>query len=157
MKIDRIAPWIEMLANLGVIVSLIFLVAEVRNNTEVLQINAAEDRTAALNRPLLTNPALAEILSKIKAVDGSEPIVDAFVERYDLNYAEATMFIRYLGDLWTGLDSEFTQLGRSDALAHRIRQLLVFPDQALWFEAGGPDWFMSQAFQSYVRSLRAEM
>jgi hypothetical protein len=70
MKAARVAPWFEIAANLGVIVTLVLLVAEVRNNTLALERQALLDRSAAMNYPFLENPLMAEILADIKAVDG---------------------------------------------------------------------------------------
>lgn len=157
MKLDRVAPWAEVLANLGVIVSLLFFVREVQDNTQTLRIQAAEERAAALSRPILTNPGLADILAKIKTVDGYEPNAVAFVKRYDLTYAEAVIWIRHLGEMWSGLEAEYAQLGPSQQLEQRIRQLLAVPDQALWFDTGAPDWYLGNEFRTYATSLRAEM
>lgn len=157
MKLERAAQWAEIFANFGVILSLLFLVFEVRENTQILRIQAAEERTTALNAPILSNSGLAEILAKIKTVDGVEPHVEAFMERYELTYAESTIWTRYLGDLWSGMDVEFVQLGPSEQLAHRIRQLLAFPDETLWLDSGSADWFMSDNFRAYVASIRASM
>lgn len=154
MKLDRVAQWVGILANLGVVVSLVFLVREVQDNTRTLRIQADAERAAALSERVLTNPALPEILAKIKAVDGREPNALAFQERYGLTYAEAVTWIRYLGESWSRLEVEYARFGRSDALTHRIRQLLANPDQALWYDTGTPSWYLGQGFQAYVTSLR---
>lgn len=157
MKLDRIAQWAEILANVGVLISVVFLVLEIQENTQTLRIQAAERRAAVLNTPLLTNPQLPEILSKIKAVDGAEPNVKAFMDRYELTYAEAVVWIRYLGELWSGLNAEYAQLGPSEELAHRIEQLLAFPDETLWLDTGDPAWFLSDDFHAYLASIRKAM
>ena len=154
MKLDRVAQWAGVLANLGVIVSLVFLVRGVQDNTTTLRIQADAERAAALSDRILTNPGLAEVLAKIKAVDGREPNVLAFQERYGLSYAEAVTWIRYLGEGWSVLEAQYSRFGRSDVLAHRIRQLLANPDQALWYDTGTPSWYLGEEFQTYVTSLR---
>jgi len=154
MKLDRIAQWAEVLANVGVLVSVVFLVLQIQENTQILRIQAAERRAAALNTPLITNPQLPEILSKIKAVDGAEPHVKAFMDRYELTYVEAVVWMRYLGDLWSGLNAEYAQLGPSKELAHRIEQLLAFPDETLWLDTDAAAWFLSDDFQAYLASIR---
>ena len=154
-RLGRTAQWMEILANLGVIVSLVFLVSEVSENTRTLKVQANQERSTALNRPLLENPQLSQILTKIKAVDGSEPPIEAFMASYELTYAEGTIWVRYLSEMWSSLNTECQQLGPSDGIRERIVQLLAFRDQQLWFSTGAPDWVLSDDFAEYVMDIRA--
>lgn len=155
MKLERVAHWAEIFANVGVIVTLVLLMLQVRDNTRALEGQAILQRGAAFTDPFLSESAAPEVLAKIKAVDGLEPAVAAYMERYDLTYAEAALWLRHLLSLWTSLEAEYAVLGDSEELSQRIRVLLPFPDQEIWFDNGGPEWLSTPGFRAYIERLRA--
>jgi hypothetical protein len=91
MKLQDVAHWAEILASLAVVVSLVFLTLEIRENTISLESQAIRHRSIALNSTFARNPKIPEILAKTKAVDGPEPLEHAYVERYGLIYEEASI------------------------------------------------------------------
>lgn len=156
MKLERVAHWAEILANFGVIVTLVLLMLQVRDNTRALHGQAILQRGAAFTDPFLSESAAPTVLAKIKAMDGPEPAVAAYMDRYDLTYEEGAVWLRHIHSLWTSLEAEFAVLGESAELEQRIRILLPFPDVVIWFENGGPDWLSTPGFRDYVQRLRAE-
>lgn len=156
MKLERVAHWAEILANVGVIVTLVLLSFQVRDNTRALEGQAILQRGAAFTDPFLSESAAPAVLAKIKAVDGFEPAVGAYMDRYDLTYEEGALWLRHVLSLWTSLEAEYAVLGESAELGQRIKVLLPFPDQQIWFENGGPEWLSTPGFRDYIERLRAE-
>jgi len=156
VKVERVSHWVEIVANFGVIVTLVLLMLQVRDNTRALEGQAILQRGAAFTEPFLSESAAPEILAKIKAVDGSEPVVAAYIERYGLTYAEASVWLRHVLSIWTSLEAEYAVLGESPDLANRIQILFPFPDQEIWFDNGGPDFLSTPQFRDYVERLRAQ-
>ena len=136
MKMERVSRWAEIVANVGVLVSLLILVAEVRGNTQVIQREAFLARSAAINAPFLENDRLARILAQVKVVDGWEgsPFEEAFAERYGLPIEDAIVWGRLVATIWTGIEADFVTEGRSVALESRVRLMLSFPDGRMGFE-----------------------
>lgn len=85
MKIERAAHWVEILANIGVIVTLLLLILQVRDNTQTLRSQAIVQRAAPLLQPFVDKAPIPDILAQIKAVDGPEPMVQALMDRYGLH------------------------------------------------------------------------
>lgn len=152
--VQQLAHWAEIVASVAVVVSLLFLVSEVRTNTRVLERQAVLDRTAAFNTAFLEGSALPTILTKIKAVDGFEPVEQALAARYDLDYQEAVRWTRHLAVLWTVLESDFRVNGPSPALEGIAWGLLGSADNQLYWDQGAPQ-VTSGEFRGYVAGLRA--
>jgi len=155
MKLENASRWVEIAANVGVIVTLVLLVAEVRTNTRALQRQAFMDRSTALNGPFFEDPDLARILTGIKEVDGwgNEEWEPAFVDRYGMSLEDAVRWGRHLGMIWQGLEADYVLEGPSEGLASRVRLLLQFPDnELLWELGGGPT--SNESFRAYVQGLR---
>ena len=104
MKLQEWAHWAEITASVAVVVSLVFLTGEVSKNTLALERQTIRDRSAAINAPYLNDSQIPAISAKVNAVDGSRPLVHAYVERYSLTYEEAVILVRYLSVVWTGLE-----------------------------------------------------
>jgi hypothetical protein len=156
MKRERIELWAHILGNFGVVVTLVFLALEVRDNSKALRSQAFIERNATLTQPFLRDSELPAILAKIKSVDGAEPLNEAYIQRYELGYDEAAIWIRHVLAIWTTLEAEYALLGDSEGLKSRIRLLLAYPDQELWYDGGGLDWLSSSEFRSYVERVAAE-
>ena len=73
MKLQQWAHLAEIGASVGVIVTLLLLLQEVRGNTAAIERQASLDRTTAWTAPFFPSSDLPDILAKIKAVDGVEP------------------------------------------------------------------------------------
>ena len=150
MKLDTTARWAEVLGNIGVVVTLVLLLVQIQDNTQVLRGQAFFDRGTALNEPFLRATELPAIIAKIKAVDGESPMIRAYMDRYDLSYAEGEIWSRHVLSMWITLEAEYTMVGDSPELTSRVSQFLEFPDQQIWFENGGQDWLSSPDFRTYM-------
>lgn len=155
-KVQQWANWAEIVASIAIVVSLAFLIMEVRYNTRILERQAVLDRTAAFNTPFLEDSPMPAILTRIKAVDGFDPVEEVFAARYELSYLEAVRWVRHLAVLWTVLEADYRVNGRSPALEAVAWSLLGSPDNQLYWDQGAPQ-VTSGAFRSYVSGLRAAL
>jgi hypothetical protein len=153
MKLERWAHWAEIGASVAVVASLLLLVQQVRQNTVMLERQIALDRATAFNAPFLDDSPLADILGRIKVVDGPEPVEEALMTRYDLEYAEAVRWVRHLALVWTALEADFVANGRSDPLDGVAWSLLGSPDNRLYWENGAPQ-VTDSGFRDHVSRLR---
>jgi len=150
MKLQDFAHWAEIVASFAVVVSLIFLTLEVRENTIAIESQAIRDRSNALNSSFARSPKIPEILAKIKTVDGPEPLEHAYMDRYGLTYEEASIWGRYVAQLWNDMEADFTLNGPSDRIADRIQLfLLAFPDEQIYW-SGLQVQSSNDAFLNYV-------
>jgi hypothetical protein len=94
------------------------------------------------------------VLVKVKAVDGLEPLNQAFSKRYDLSPEESELWGRHLSAIWDGLQADYLYTGRSEQLDHFIQSLLSYPDNQMYWEFESA-WFAAD-FRSYVESVRAD-
>ncbi|MEJ2343017.1 MAG: hypothetical protein P8Y10_12515 [Gemmatimonadales bacterium] len=158
MKIEKLSRWAEIVANLGVLVSVLFLVAEVRDNTKTIKRQIVLQRADVMNTPFLESPSLARILSKVKSVDGWEgsPYEEAFVARYGDPIEDGIIWARHLAMVWAVLEADYELEGESPSLESRVRLLLSFPDNQMVWESGAPQIF-SPSFKAYVELIRAQM
>ncbi len=156
MKLQEWAHWAEITASVAVVVSLVFLTGEVSENTLALERQAIRDRSAAINTPFLNDSQVPAILAKVKAVDGWRSLVQAYVERYSLTYEEAGIWTRYLSVVWTGLEADFILDGESLALKNRVKSLLSWPDDQMYWEYGGGQ-VSDASFIEYVERLQDSM
>lgn len=151
--LQRWAHWAEIVASVAIVISLVFVVQEIRYNTKVLERQAVLDRAEAFDGPFLEDSPLPAILEKIKTVDGLEPVEQALVARYDLAYEEAIHWVRHLALIWTVLESDFRASGRTDDLDAVAYALLGHPDHQLYWDNGAPQ-VTSGPFRAYVAAIR---
>jgi hypothetical protein len=153
MKIEMVSSWGELLASVAVVVTLVVLVFEVRATNTALERQAAIDRTAALTAPFFEDPLLGEILGKIKAVDGGDPVPVELMERYDLSYAEASVWERHLWAVWAGLEADFMLRGDEPEIRTRVGILKGTPDNRIYLETALDLDRYKTSFVEYVRSV----
>jgi hypothetical protein len=151
MKLQQWAHWAEITASFAVVVTLILLIQEVQGNTRAIERQAALDRASALNSPFLDNAQLASVLAKIKAVDGQDPIPEAYVERYSLTQEEAIIWERHVWQVWSGFQADFLEGGPSEDLIRILQLLLQEPDHQLYWELAAQDH--NPGFHTFVDGL----
>jgi hypothetical protein len=158
VKLQQWVNWAEIIASLAIVATVVLLIQEVRGNTEAIERQAALDRATAINSPFFVNPQLSAVLVKIKAIDGSDPIPQAFVERYDLTPEEAILWERHLAHIWMGFEADYSLNGESQELEAAIRDLLTYPDnQVYWKHAISSGWHAGNTdFTEYVDHLRVD-
>jgi hypothetical protein len=91
LKLQNWTNIAEITASVAVIISLLFLTHQVGENTSAIERQILLDRSSALTSPFLSDERLPAILSKIKAIDGADPMEQSFMDRYLLTYDEASI------------------------------------------------------------------
>lgn len=140
---------VEMVASICVVVSLMLLVLEVRQNTRTIERQILSDRVSNLTVPFLEGPALLAAFEGVKRVDGWDELHRAFMEEYGLEPAQAVAWIFHLNRVWNGIQIDFYTDGPSDVMATGVRSLLSYPDQQLFWKHER----FSPEFETYVESL----
>lgn len=155
MNTQKWAAWTEIVSSIAVVVTLVFLIYEVRQNTVAVERQTFLDRQSRLVGPYLNSKEFRSIYAKIKNLDGREPRVAALADRYDLTDEEAVYWIRHLDENWVGLWADFQQYGPNDELDELISGFLGFPDAMLYWDQAMKSGRFSQAFREHVESLRS--
>lgn len=142
---------IEMVASVSVVVTLVLLVVEVRANTGALERQTLLDRAANMATPFMEGPELLEAFRKVKSVDGWGQMETEFMERYQLEPAQAVAWTFFLYKIWNNLEADHAFAGPSNELTGSIQGLLAFPDNQLyWKYAAGQ---FSPTFVAYVEEV----
>lgn len=152
MKLKKLALIAEILASFAVIISLVLLLLEIRGNTLAMERQTEMAHYDSLFNAFVEPTALMSAMVKIKAVDGIEADVAAFMSTYDLSETEATAWSRFQLLIWAGMQQRFVYEGPSKQLAEEISQLLRFPDVVLFLEHSPPP----EAFMSYIESVKMD-
>jgi hypothetical protein len=151
----RLQPWTqlaEIVASAAVVITLLFLIMEVRGNTRAVERQIGLDGVARVTAPLINFADFAEIYGRVKAIDGPEPLTAAFAERYRLTLEQSVRWARYHHQLWLGLQADYLYSGPSARLDNTLRVLLSFPDSRLfWDHEKG---LFTEAFAAHVEALR---
>ena len=140
----------------AIIISLVVLIVEVRENTLATERQTAVDRAAATTAPFF-EADLASILAKIKAVDGEGARhISAYMELYDLSHEEAILWGRHLWYLWAILEAEYRADGASEKLNNQISILLINRDNQIYVE-DVINFRFSSEFREYVAELQKNL
>jgi hypothetical protein len=143
--------WMELITSAAIIVSLIVLIVEVRTNTHALERQSRMDYLSGINQPYIDDVSMGRVLAKVKAVDGREENVSAFMAAYDLDEVEAAAWTRHLYNIWGGIEADYLYAD-SDQVESTI--LAVFPDTRLYWKINR-DWH-SPKFVALVDRLMRE-
>lgn len=154
MKIEKVSAWAELFASIAVVVTLVILVLEVRATNVSLKRQAAMDRAAAFSEPFLDEPMLGDILGKIKAVDGPDPIPAQLAERYDLTPGEAIAWERHLWVVWSSLEADFMLRGDEPETRGMVAILKSTPDNQIYLQSLAFSRYQ-KAFVDYVNEIDA--
>ena len=131
MKLKDIALLTEIVGGVGILISLVVLVLEVRQNTALVERQILLDRSNWVAQ-IIDSPYIAPIFAKIKAIDDDiVPTERAFMEQYDLTFEEATRFTTWLRQMWSGFQAEF-ETG-TPGLDEIIKDILQHKDQELFW------------------------
>lgn len=156
MKLHEWADLAEVVASIAVVVTLIVLVFEVRANTAAIERDALLERSNRLSAPFLNTADLSRISAKIQAVDGVDPVIQAFVDHYGLSVAEADRWTRVLTLVWQSLLADYQYNGPSENLAATIRGLISTADNQLFWTHRRSDLRHNDAFNAYVERVRKD-
>jgi hypothetical protein len=155
-RLERFTQVAEIVASVGVIITLVILVQEVRTNTIVVEEQSRAQMMAALTGPFLNPDVLPGLYAKVKSVDSLavDQAVVAFEDRYGMTTEEAVQWTRLLWLQWSQWEALFAREGPSEDLATIIRFTMTAPDVELFVRSwvlpsGGP-------FAEYVSRITAQ-
>ena len=144
----------ELVASVAVIISLIFLIYEVRQNTATMEKQIWIDRQGRMIEPYMDSGEIRSAYAKIKSKDGLERRVDAFIEEYGLDTEEALAWVRMLDSIWYGYEIDYWAYGENDELDSVILGMLENPDQMLYWQAVVEEGSLTREFVEHVETLR---
>jgi len=154
MNTRKWATWMEIVASVAVVITLVFLIYEVRQNTLAIERQTILDRQSRLVYPYLSSGDFRAVYAKIKVKDGRELRVKALIDRYELTDDESVLWVRHLDDNWKGIEADYIQYGPSPDLDGLIVGFLNFPDAKLYWESSVKEGVFSTPFVDHVESLR---
>ncbi len=146
--------WIEPVASVSVVITLIVLIAEVRTNTRAIDRQNRMDQLGVLTQPFLDDVDLGQVLTKIKAVDGREGTVTALIDAYGLTEVEAASWHRHLYRIWGAIEADFLYSGSAFVEAS-VRALLPYRDAEIYWETNRG--FHSAEFEAFVDEIMSEL
>ncbi len=157
MKLRLWVDIAEIAASLAVVATLGLLVVQISQSNDIEQRQSALRQAQWDAQMFLLSDDLPHILSKIKAVDGYD--LQPFMEKYELSYAEAAAWNRWLSLMWRGVELDYLMNGPSKQLEEAIRNTAGWPDQQLFiqgaFFTGSP--VFNVKFTDYVLNSINEM
>ena len=121
----------ELVGLAAVIVSMLLLIVEVRENSLAIQQQSTLARAEAIATPFYETD-LSEILVKVAAVDGDFGMPRQFAKRYDLDDRQAILWERHLWHVWEAMQASFETQGGSEYLDKQIRLLMLSPGNAIY-------------------------
>mgnify|MGYP001816494569 CR=1 FL=1 len=156
----KIRIWVdiaEITASLAVVATLGLLVVQINQSNDIEQRQSILRQAQWDAEMFLLSDELPSILSKIKAVDGYD--LQPWMERYELSYAEAASWVRWLTLMWRGWELDYMTNGPSNGLEQAIRDTANWPDQKLYMQGVFfPETpFFSSQFTDYVLSATKEV
>ncbi len=152
MKVKEWVPVAEVIASFAVVITLVVLIVEIRHSSLIQERQMQAERIAILNDPYLTSPELADVYAKVKAVDGLEPVAEAYMDRYELTADGAVIWSRLVQSLWQTWQSQYLFGGPSDDLESSIRDIFHYPDVQIVYQLN-EDSMLKPEFIEYVESI----
>ncbi len=122
MNFDKLDRWVSVAANIGVLIGIIFLVLEIRTNTEsnILGVQEAYSSNFIQINTLATSPEIAGLLLKSRSGDTLTPVEDMQLDAYFRLFLTQTNFIRRLYD--RGVVSEIELIEAYEGVRRLIQQ-----------------------------------
>ena len=118
MSIMELGALGEFVGAIAVVISLIFVGLQVRQNTKMVRAQTATvDRQVSnefadmATAEVFRSPHLPSIMAKIHAVDGVPELVTAFVDRYGLTEEEALRWTRWEMRIWLNIQNDYRRYG----------------------------------------------
>jgi hypothetical protein len=146
---SKLREQLEWITGLAVVISLIVLIVEVRANTKALERQINLDAATRISEPFLEPAELLAGYGRVKAVDGWDQPNAAFMEQYGMESSEAIAWVRYLMLLWGGVQADFVYGGPTEELEARVRLLLSYQDNRLFWSYARSD----PEFEAFVESV----
>ena len=150
-KPSKLNERLTLFANVAVVLGIVFLALEVRQNTRAIERQSRIDYADGITEPFLDDAPMGEVLAKVKAVDGREPLVQELIDTYGLTEVEAATWNRHLYRVWYGIEADF-HYGGADLVEPTVRALLDFQDAEIYWDHIGD--FHTPGFRAFVEQIR---
>ena len=135
MKISNINDWLVLTANFGVILSIIFLGFEVRQNTKAMDREAMVTRASLQTGLIASSPDLPRIMTEVRKIQGGNPTVDELMDTLNLSHEDAERWWRYLIQGFRINEATWIYLGRDKSNCLGSRGLVAGIDSKIVFES----------------------
>lgn len=136
MSRNRLPVIVEILTGISIVASLILLTVEVRANTRALERQIRLDRAMAITQPVLESEVVLAAYRTVKARDGMEEEVEAFMREYGMSEDQAIVWTRLLTRMWMEREADFHYMGPDVELMYGVAGMLALPDNALFWRTG---------------------
>ncbi|HSM08765.1 MAG TPA: hypothetical protein VLA33_07075 [Gemmatimonadota bacterium] len=153
MKTESWARWSEIIASVAVIVTLAFLVVELRTTRQVLERQATLDRAAVLLDPFVENPHLSDILAKV-FMGRFPPEVELLVNLFELTPAEAITYDRHLWAIWFGANADYRLEGETPELRALVADMMSSDHNWQWWQIARDYGYFDPTFVALVEGHR---
>lgn len=151
-KLQRYALVTEIVGGLAVLLSLIILIIEVRENTEESRRTNLIQLTTAPLVPYLQYPEIRRISSEISEPYENSGLPSVFEEEFNISREDSQLYARYLGYSWRIRESEYLY-GNSEPEVFEASMLFALrsrEDQLYWEHV--PAVFQPE-FVAYIQNL----
>jgi hypothetical protein len=156
MRLDQWTRIGELIGTVVIVVSLIVLIVQVRESTELTKRQIIRDRSEMLNMPFVHSPRVyGQISAKINLKGGFAPFQALLMDEYGLTPEEAIVWNRHMIAAWGVLASDFEYSGVKADLEPIVTNYLRWEDTAKFWEVSGRTMY-SERFVNYVESFRDE-
>ena len=153
MKLENAYFITQIFAGFAVVFSLIFVGLSVNQNTAAIERQGRLDYVTSITQPYLDDVPMGEILAKVKAVDGRESLVAAFMNKYNLTEVEAAAWNRHLYLIWYSIEADFYYSG-PEFVEDLVHALIPYPDARTYWDNNKV--FHSEEFVNYVNKISNE-
>ena len=151
-KLQKYALVTEIVGGLAVLLTLIILILEVRENTEESRRTNLIQLTTAPLVPYLENPDIRRISSKISESYENVGLPTVFEKEFGISREDSQLYARYLGYSWRIRESEYLY-GNSEPEVFRASMLFALrnlEDRLYWEHV--PAVFQPE-FAAYIQDL----
>ena len=152
MRLEKWALVAEIIGGAAIIASLFVLIQEVQQNTALQNRQIQIERSLQYTDPYLDPSATREVYAKVKAIDGLEPLAEAYVERYGLTPEEAVLWSRLVSRTFFYWQFDYEFQGQYEGLATELSAARRYPDVMLAFEVNEDD-MITPEFRAFAESV----
>jgi hypothetical protein len=162
MSLEDLGNIGEFVAAVGVIVSLIYLAVQIRQNTQQVNVNTTAVQQASFDQAIQCFSRFRGPMTQDQAV--AELYLTGLRDPDALNAGERLRFRHLLMDLFLGYYSLFLRVGDSvisreawEANIPMVRTLLCYPGVATWWEALHDTCGYHPSFVAEIDAIRASI
>ena len=152
MKLSEINEWLVLIANIGVLLGIVFLSLEIRQNTKVIEREMMISSADAMHGQFIDSEYLPGMLVKLNNAQSinADSLVQPLMSEFDFTEEEAHRWWRYLAQTWIHNQADWIYNGKRSTDCQQPVFLLRFRDQQLFF-----DFYKRNLDQDYLECILA--